>query len=59
MKMLNEVKVTASDYLVDNEVVYEVSTTEGHVVAVLATHEDAVATAEYLQTSEIGQWLVA
>ena len=57
--MLNEVKVTASDYLVDNEVVYEVSTTEGQVVAVLATHEDAVATAEYLMTTEIGQWLVA
>lgn len=56
--MLNEVKVTASDYLVDNEVVYEVSTTEGQVVAVLATHEDAVATAEYLMTTEIGQWLI-
>ena len=51
-----EITISKADYLVDDHVIYEVSTTSGQFIAALSSYEEAEATVEWLETTDIGQW---
>ena len=51
-----EITISKANYLIDDHVIYEVSTTSGQFIAALSSYEEAEATVEWLETTDIGQW---
>lgn len=54
-----EITICEANYLVDGEAIYEVSTTSGQFIAAFGSYEEAEATVEWLETTDIGQWMVS